>query len=129
MTAAPSASSSSPKTASLSFTKNAAGFTPRVLLRDSHRLHRRTEFGIGLRHEFGEVIGTGIDHTEPAAGHELLYSLLAAIFFSAAASLSRTSAGMPLGATMPRHAAVVQSLPIAAFSVGTRDTAPKACHS
>ena len=48
-----------------------------------------------------------------------LYSLLATIFCSAAASLSRASLGIPFGATMPRHAAVVQSLPIADFNVGT----------
>ena len=48
-----------------------------------------------------------------------MYSLLAAIFLIAATSLSRTSVGMPLGAAMPRQAPIVQSLPVAAFSVGT----------
>jgi hypothetical protein len=37
----------------------------------------------------------------------------------AATSLSRASAGMFFGAAMPRHAAIVQLLPVAAFNVGT----------
>src|SRR5512132_3400802 len=48
-----------------------------------------------------------------------VYSLLAAIFLIAATSLSRASAGMPLGAAMPRQAPSFQLLPVAAFSVGT----------
>ena len=48
-----------------------------------------------------------------------VYSLLAATLRTAALSLSRTSAGMPLGATMPRQAPMVQSLPTASLSVGT----------
>src|SRR6267142_91052 len=48
-----------------------------------------------------------------------LYSLLEAIFLIAATSLSRTSAGTPLGAAIPRQAAIVQLLPVASFSVGT----------
>ena len=48
-----------------------------------------------------------------------LNSALLRTFSSAASSLSAMSFGRPLGATMPRHAASVQSLPVAAFSVGT----------
>jgi hypothetical protein len=45
--------------------------------------------------------------------------LLATIFLMAAASLSRASGERFFGAAMPRHAAMVQLLPVACFSVGT----------
>src|SRR2546428_9010595 len=48
-----------------------------------------------------------------------VWPLLATIFLIAATSLSRASAGMFFGAAMPRHAAIVHALPVAAFSVGT----------
>src|SRR5262249_51643487 len=48
-----------------------------------------------------------------------LYSLLATIFLIAATSLSRASGGIPFGAATPRHAAIVQLLPVATLSVGT----------
>ena len=48
-----------------------------------------------------------------------VYSLLAAILRIAPTSRSRASAGMAFGAAMPRQAPSFQSLPVAAFKVGT----------
>src|SRR5262245_47211836 len=63
-----SASSTKPKTASLSFTCAAASCG---LLGDPDRLHRGAELGIRLRHELREIVRFGIDDAEPATAHEL----------------------------------------------------------
>ena len=56
---------------------------------------------------------------KPRCFMKSLNSALLCTFSSATSNLSETSLGSPFGATIPRQAASVQSLPVAAFSVGT----------
>ena len=72
-----------------------------------------------LAMNFANSSGGRVDHAEAALRHEVGVVLARDDLAIAATSLSRASGGRFFGAAMPRHAAIVQLLPVAAFSVGT----------